>query len=120
MIALEEASKDEQEPTGEDPVKCGCDEYPECTHVLYWHEGFKAGMARGREREQFETVLGQADYNPSCTKLHYVFHPASEFQVGERVRVVIEKLTGGGNECAVRQSAAKSISVATSMSLRFG
>jgi hypothetical protein len=76
-------------------VKCGCDEFPECTHVLYWYQGFKAGTAHSREREQFETVLGQADYNPSCTKLHYVFHPASKFQVGERVRVVIEKLTGG-------------------------
>ncbi len=28
-----------------DLVKCGCDEYPECTHVLYWHQGFKAGTA---------------------------------------------------------------------------
>jgi hypothetical protein len=25
--------------------KCGCDEYPECTHALYWYEGFKAGTA---------------------------------------------------------------------------
>lgn len=21
---------------------CGCDEYPECTHSLYWYMGFKA------------------------------------------------------------------------------
>ena len=46
----------------------------------------------GKYREQFGTVLGQADYNPSCTKLHYVFHPDSKFQVGERVRVIIERL----------------------------
>jgi hypothetical protein len=24
-------------------VKCFCDEYPECVHVLYWCDGFKAG-----------------------------------------------------------------------------
>lgn len=28
-----------------DKVKCGCDEYPECTHVLYWYQGFKFGNA---------------------------------------------------------------------------
>ena len=43
-------------------------------------------------REQFQTVLGQADYNPSCTKLHYVFHPVSKFEVGEQVLVTIERL----------------------------
>jgi hypothetical protein len=24
---------------------CGCNEYPECTHSLYWYQGFKAGQA---------------------------------------------------------------------------
>ena len=28
--------------TLEDQVKCGCDEYPECVHVLYWYEELKA------------------------------------------------------------------------------
>jgi hypothetical protein len=27
-----------------DPVGCKCDEFPECTHALYWHMGFKAGL----------------------------------------------------------------------------
>ncbi|MGA9668102.1 MAG: hypothetical protein WBQ94_02785, partial [Terracidiphilus sp.] len=24
---------------------CGCDEFPECTHALYWYQGFKAALA---------------------------------------------------------------------------
>ena len=29
----------------EDLVQCGCDEFPECTHSLYWYEGYKVGKA---------------------------------------------------------------------------
>ena len=28
-----------------DPVGCKCDEFPECTHALYWYMGFKVGAA---------------------------------------------------------------------------
>jgi excisionase family DNA binding protein len=31
-----------------EPPNCGCDEYPECTHMLYWYEGMKAGRAASR------------------------------------------------------------------------
>jgi hypothetical protein len=33
---------------GKEPPNCGCDEYPECTHMLYWYQGFKSGQAEAR------------------------------------------------------------------------
>ena len=29
----------------EDPIGCGCDEFPECIHSLYWYMGYKAAKA---------------------------------------------------------------------------
>jgi len=31
--------------TCKDPVQCGCKEFPECTHALYWYQGYKQGKS---------------------------------------------------------------------------
>ena len=47
-IDRDEYQKWEQErASSEDVVGCGCDEYPECTHALYWAQGFNAALKGG-------------------------------------------------------------------------
>jgi len=43
-----------------EPPNCDCSEYPECTHMLYWYEGLKAGRAASgaKEREAPEENFG--------------------------------------------------------------
>lgn len=43
----------------EDPVGCGCDEFPECVHSLYWYMGFKAAQPAAAPR--LYTIKGVED-----------------------------------------------------------
>jgi hypothetical protein len=57
-----------------DPIGCGCDEYPECTHALYWAMGYKKGRAEAAAQpselrvaaqmalDWFDKGLGQSAY----------------------------------------------------------
>lgn len=36
-----------------------CAEYPECTHILYWYEGFKEGLKHPGMRFIASAVVGQ-------------------------------------------------------------
>lgn len=69
-----------------DPVKCGCDEFPECTHALYWYQGFKAGAAQREpasgELRQAAKELADACANdfeePTCGDEEMISYPENE------------------------------------------
>jgi hypothetical protein len=81
----------------DDPVGCGCDEYPECTHALYFYMGVKhaetlnraAPAGRTCEATQIREGIDEWCVLPEGHKGEHDFsewpivHPAAAPEAGE-------------------------------------